>query len=132
MKPPISLTARLSLLFAGSAACVLLVAGLLFERAANNRFQEQDREELDGKMELIRDVLKNINTNDAIAGLPLRLRDTMSGHPGIVITIAAADGAVLFSTGQSGVVKHLLEGAEIGNPQPVNWPFDNHTYRIGA
>jgi two-component system, OmpR family, heavy metal sensor histidine kinase CusS len=130
MKSPISLTVRLSLLFAGSAACVLLVAGLLFELAFENRFQEHDMEELGGKMEFIRDEIKNITSPAAMAALPLRLSDVAIGHPGIVITVAASDGTVFFSVGRAGVVKLLLEGAEIGKPQPGIWSLDNHTYRI--
>jgi two-component system heavy metal sensor histidine kinase CusS len=133
MKSPISLTARLSLLFAGSAICVLLIAGLLFGRAVESQFQEHDKEELDGKMELIRDALGNITSLDAMAVPPLPLHDTVeAGHPGIAITVAASDGTVLFSVGQAEVVKHLLEDVEIGKPQPVTWAIDNHTYRIGT
>lgn len=132
MKPPISLAARLSMLFAGSAACVLLVAGLLFERAANNRFLEHDREELGGKMALLQDVLGSIKSFDAMAVLPLRLHDTMSGHPGIAITVSTSDGKHLFSVGQRPIVDHLLQGTEIGKPQPATWSLDKHVYRIVA
>lgn len=132
MKMPTSLTARVSLLFAGLAAGVLLIAGLLFERAANNHFLEHDREELYGKMELIRDLLRTTTTRDAMAALPLRLHDAVSGHPGIVIMVAAGDGTMLFSIGNAEVVKHLLEGAEIGEPQPVTWSDADNTYRVVA
>lgn len=132
MKTPISLTARLSLLFAGSAVCVLLSAGLLFERAANNRFLEHDTEELDGKMALLHETLGNITSFDGLAALPLRLRDTMSGHPGIAVTVAATDGRILFSVGPSAVVSHLLQGTEIDKPQPVTWSQADHSYRIVA
>lgn len=132
MKTPIPLTARLSLLFAGSAACVLLVAGLLFERAANQQFLAHDIEELDGKMTLIHEVLGNITSFDAMAVLPSRLHDTMTGHPGIAITIATNEGKVLFSVGSSLVVSHLLQGTEIEQPQPVTLSLDDHIYRIVA
>lgn len=132
MKQPLSLTARISLLFVCSAACVLLVAGLLFERAVENQFLKNDRQELGGKMELIRDVLGNITKPDMLAILPLRLSDAVAGHPGIVITVAASDGTVLFSVGQPEVAKHLLEGAEIGKVEPMTWLLDDHTYRIVA
>lgn len=132
MKMPTSLTARVSLLFAGLAAGVLLIAGLLFERAANNHFLEHDREELYGKMELIRDLLRTTTTRDALAALPLRLHDAISGHPGIVIMVAAGDGPMLFSIGNAAVVKHLFEGAELGEPQPVTWSDADNTYRIVA
>jgi len=132
MKTPISLTARLSLLFAGSAVCVLLFAGLLFERAANNRFLEHDTEELDGKMTLLHETLGSITSFDAMAALPLRLRDAMSGHPGIAATVATSDGKVLFSVGPNAVVNHLFQGTEIDKPQPATWSLDNHSYRIVA
>lgn len=130
MRIPISLTARLSLLFAAFAAGVLLVAGLLFEHAVNNHFLEHDREELYGKMELIRDLLRTTTTRDALAELPSRLRDAISGHPGIVITVVQSDGTMLFSIGATEVAKHLLEGAELGKPQPVTWSYADNTYRI--
>lgn len=132
MKTPISLAARLSMLFAGSAACVLLVAGLLFERAANNRFLEHDSEELGGKMALLQDVLGSIKSFDAMAVLPLRLHDTMSGHPGIAVTVSTSDGRNLFSVGQPAIVDHLLQGAEIVQPQPATWSQNTRVYRIVA
>lgn len=132
MRSPVSLTARLSLLFAGSAACVLLIAGLLFERAASNRFLEHDMEELDGKMALIHETLGNITSFDALAALPLRLHDTMMGHPGIAVTVASGDGKVLFSIGQSAVVDHLLRNIDFDQPGPQTWSSDDHSYRIVA
>lgn len=132
MRLPLSLTARLSLLFAAAAAGVLLVAGLLFERAADNHFLEHDREELYGKMELMRDLLRTTTSRDALAALPLRLHDAISGHPGIVVLVAEGDGSVLFSIGNAEVVQHLRAGAEIGEPGPVTWPNADSTYSIVA
>lgn len=132
MKATLSLTARLSLQFAGSAACVLLVAGLLFGRAASNRFLEHDMEELDGKMALIHQALSDITSVDATSALPARLHDTMSGHPGIAVTVSRNDGTVLLSAGPSDVVSHLLQGMEIDQPQPVDWSLGKRSYRIAA
>jgi two-component system heavy metal sensor histidine kinase CusS len=132
MRSPVSLTARLSLLFAGSAACVLLVAGLLFERAASNRFLEHDMEELNGKMGLLHETLGSVTSFDALATLPLCLHDTMTGHPGIAVTVATHDGKVLFSVGQRAVVDHLLRSVDFDQPRPATWSGDDHTYRIVA
>ena len=132
MKTPIPLTARLSLLFAGSAACVLLVAGLLFEHAANQQFMAHDMEELEGKMMLIQELLGNNTSSDAMVELPSRLHDTMTGHPGIAITVATSAGKVLFSVGPQAVVNHLLQRAEIEQPQPATWSEGDHSYRIVA
>ena len=132
MRIPLSLITRMSLLFAGLAAGVLLIAGLLFVRAANNHFLEHDREELYGKMELIRNLLRTTTTRAALERLPLRLHDVVSGHPGIVIVVATSDGTILFSIGKVEVVRHLLEGSEISMPQPATWSHGIYTYRIVA
>jgi len=133
MKSSISLTARISLQFAGTAACVLFAAGLVFERAGENQLQEHYRMELDGKMELVRNALESIPSSTPISVMRVRLREAIViSHPGITITVAASDGTVLFSVGRAEVVQHLLEGAEFGKPAPVLWEFDHRTYRIGA
>jgi len=133
MKNPISLTARISLQFAGTAACVLFAAGLIFERVGGNQLQEHYRMELDGKMELVRNALESIPSSTPIPVIQARLREAIViSHPGIAITVAASDGTVLFSAGKAEVIKHLIEGAEIGKPMPVIWAFDHRTYRIRA
>jgi two-component system heavy metal sensor histidine kinase CusS len=130
MKTPTSLTARVSLLFAIAAAGVLLVAGVLFERAVENHFFDDDTLELNGKMELMRSVLASVTTPDSIAQLPARVSDAMFGHPGIAIAVAASDGSALFSTGAADVVKHMLGSAELGKPQPATWSSGDRVYRF--
>ncbi len=133
MKNPISLTARISLQFAGTAACVLFVAGLVFERAGENQLQEHYRMELDGKMELVHNALESIPSTTPISMMRVRLREAIIiSHPGITITVAASDGTVLFSAGKAEVAKHLIQGTEIGKPKPVIFELDNRTYRIRA
>lgn len=132
MKAPLSLTARVSLLFAAAAAGVLLAAGALFEHAAENHFLDDDREELYGKMELIRNLLAKATTPAAVAELQTRIGDTMFGHPGIAITIATGEGSILFSTGPGVVVSHLLSDAELDRPQPATWADADRVYRIVA
>jgi len=133
MKNPISLTARISLQFAGTAACVLFAAGLVFERVGENQLQEHYRMELDGKMELVSSALGSIPSSTPTSMMRVRLREAIViSHPGITITVAAGDGTVLFSVGKAEVVKHLIEGTEIGKPTPVIWALDHRTYRIRA
>jgi len=133
MKSPISLTARLSLLFAGSVAFALLVAGMLFGRAVEGQFQMHHLEELDGKMEVIRDTLGNSASYESIAVLQEQLHNTvMAGHPHSAITIVGSDGTVLLSMGQPKVVRHLVESAAMGKSQPATWSSDNRTYRTAA
>lgn len=132
MSRPISLTARLSLLFAGAAASVLLVAGALFSRAVEEHFLERDTEALGGMMEFVRTVLAGITKPEDMAQIPLRIRDARFEHPSIAIAIAASDGTLLYEAGPGEVVAHLLAGAEVGGSQPATWSHGADTYRIAA
>jgi hypothetical protein len=79
-----SLTRRLSLLFACSTACTLLVGGLLFERAVEKQFHKHDMEELNGKMDMVRDVLGNVASYEIIKILQPQLRNAVvAGHADI-------------------------------------------------
>lgn len=129
MRRPLSLTTRMSLLFALSAAGVLLVAGFLFVRAGNERFLDNDREELTGKIELVRDILGSARTAQDLASIPLRLRDTAFGHPGMVVLVVVNDG-VLFSTGDRRVLEYLAKETDVGSPRPAIWRLGNSIYRV--
>jgi two-component system heavy metal sensor histidine kinase CusS len=128
----ISLTARLSLLFAGAAASVLLVAGALFAHAVQQHFLGRDMEALGGMMEFVRTVLAGITRPGEMAQIPLRMRDARFEHPSIAIAIAASDKTVLYEAGPGDVVAHLLAGAEVGASKPVTWSHGADTYRIAA
>ncbi|MGA8147174.1 MAG: heavy metal sensor histidine kinase [Gallionellaceae bacterium] len=133
MKIPASLTVRLSLLFAGATACVLLVSGSLFEFAVEKQFHRHDMEEMDGKMDLIRDLLSNKNSYETIKALQPELRNAVvAGHPDMTIIVADSNGTVLFSVGQAKMVKLLLEGSGIAKTQPVTWSLDKRTFRIAS
>ena len=132
MSKPISLTARLSLLFAGAAASVLLAAGALFAHAVEGHFLGRDMEALGGMMEFVRTVLAGITRPEDIAQIPLRMRDARFEHPSIAIAVAAGDRTVLYEAGPGEVVAHLLAGAEVGASEPLTWSHGADTYRIAA
>lgn len=132
MTAPVSLTARVSLLFAAAAASVLLVSGTLFEHAAENHFVQNDTEELYGKMEFIRRVLTGITSPDAAAQLPSRIGDARFGHPGLAISIVAGDHTVLYSTGPADIVSHLRASTDLVASRPITWSSAERAYRIVA
>jgi len=128
---PVSLTARLSLLFAGSMAFALLICGMFFARAIDGEFRRHYLVELGGKMQVVRETLADIASFEAIAVLQPQLHYTVTaGHPHSAITIVRSDGAVLLSMGQPTVVEHLLSGAEDDKTGLQTWSSDNRTYRI--
>ncbi|MBK8637014.1 MAG: heavy metal sensor histidine kinase [Chromatiaceae bacterium] len=96
----LSLTARLSLLFALSAVVVLLGLGWVVARSVEAHFLELDRHEMEGKLALVRNLLAKVQTPTDFAALPRELDDALVGHPGLAVRVLAPDGALRFATGE--------------------------------
>ncbi len=96
----LSLTARLSLLFAASAVIVLLGLGWVVERAVQNHFIEMDRHEIEGKLSLVRNLLASAPNAAALAAVPAQLENALVGHQHLQVTVFAADGTVWFTSGR--------------------------------
>lgn len=95
---PVSLTARISLLFAGAVAMVLLATGFILAQAVEAHFVEQDQHELEGKLELIRHLLVRADSRAAFGDLSQQLDDALVGHRGLAVAVADAGGNVWFET----------------------------------
>lgn len=130
MNRPISLTARMSLLFALSAVAVLMITGAVFERALNERLLKRDKEELVGKMELVKDIVMSTHKLEDASDLPVRLNDVVFGHPDMVVSLRTEKGAVLFSAGDEQVVKQLQDEATPAAAQPVTKKIGGQFYRL--
>lgn len=123
----LSLTARLSLLFAVSAVIVLLGLGWVVERAVQSHFIEIDRHEIEGKLSLVRNLLAAATSADALAAVPLELKNALVGHHHLQVTVFAADGAVWFSSGAARFPQTRPSGA--ADERWVDWSEDEHAYR---
>lgn len=89
----LSLTTRLSLLFALSTTALLFGLGWTLERAVAAHFRTLDRAELAGKLALMQRLLA---TPETTATLRKRLEDIVIGHPDMVLRVQAPDGSMLF------------------------------------
>lgn len=104
----LSLTARISLLFALAAAAVLLVTGYGLSRAVEAHFVEGDRHELDGKLELIRNLLARADSPAAFDHLPQQLDDALVGHHGLAVAVMDAGGRIWFASSGGDFPRALL------------------------
>lgn len=130
MKKPMSLTSRMSLLFALAAAVVLLVAGVLFEQALNDHLLKRDREELYGKIDLVHGLIAKARSADDLAKLPAHLNDIGSGHPGILISVVADSGETLYLAGNRHSVGRLQQFQGNGGTEPALWEDGGRVYRF--
>ncbi len=125
----LSLTARLSLLFALSAIIVLLGFGWVVARSVEDHFLELDRGEIEGKLALVRNLLAKAHSPESLAALPQELDDALVGHPGLAVTLLAADGSTWFSTGGWQIPPALRNSANRAGADLVAWQDGALWYR---
>ncbi|TAH44715.1 MAG: heavy metal sensor histidine kinase [Betaproteobacteria bacterium] len=91
----LSLTARLTLLFAALTASLLIAAGIVLGRALDAHFRELDLHELHGKLTLIRNLLEHRTAETTPSDLFVRLDDSFVGHDSVGVLLRGSDGQVL-------------------------------------
>ncbi|SDN77175.1 heavy metal sensor histidine kinase [Pseudomonas jinjuensis] len=92
MKP--SLATRLSLLFAAVTAAVSLIAGIIFNRAAEAHFVELDRQLLASKLPIFREALAGLDASARQPSANALLE--LQRHPDLGLRIDGADGRPWF------------------------------------
>lgn len=125
----ISLTARISLLFAAAAALVLLGTGLLLSRAVERHFVEEDRHEILGKIELVEHLLAKIHDRSALDALPQQLDDALVGHHGLSVSVMGGDGAIWFASSGAAFPHALLAHPAGDAPTLRQWTQGGVAYR---
>ena len=95
---PLSLTARISLFFAAAACGVLLATGYFLAHVMESHFEEGDRHELNGKLELIQNLFRHARTSGEIDQLPSQLDDALVGHHGLMVAVSDPAGTPWYAT----------------------------------
>ena len=95
---PLSLTARVSLLFAAGVTVVLLGLGWLVAWSVDRHFQEIDRHALEGKLALVGNLMAKANSPEAMDEVPRELDDALVGHEGLSVTLVDAQGNKWFAS----------------------------------
>jgi len=109
---PLSLTARISLYFAMAACLVLLTTGYFLAQVVETHFEEGDRHELNGKLELIQNLFKHADSQKELDLLPQQLHDALVGHHGLVVAVNDASGALWFATPGAAFPSPLLKSCQ--------------------
>lgn len=134
----LSLTARVSLLFAVAASVVLLATGLFLSRAMETYLAENDRHELEGHLELIRHLLERVDSRQAFDRLPQDLDNALVGHKELAVAVVNAYGHMWFSTPGAAFPQALLRRQDCSSlPNSVKclggvlrqWQQGGHDYR---
>ncbi len=130
MMARLSLTARLTLLFALSACAVLLALGWLLGNSIERHFEELDRDALTSKMLLAQHTIERVATSADFERLPSLLHDALIEHHDLVVQVLGPQHQVLLAS--PGVVfplAGLAQGAAAQTKQLHTWTQGTRTYR---
>lgn len=95
---PLSLTARVSLLFAAVLTAVLLALGGLAAWSVDRHFRAMDRSDLEGKLALVRNLLARAGAPTAMDEVLRELDDALVGHEGLSVTLSDGAGERWFAS----------------------------------
>lgn len=128
-----SLTLRLTLLFAAGSTVVLIVLGYLVAMAVQRHFVEIDRDELLGKIALVRHMLAKTTSAADYATIRDRIEDALIGHHHLQVRVSDPGGRLLYSTADAWFPQaHFpMTGAPGGGgvPEIVTWEREGRAYR---
>src|SRR5690554_5987310 len=92
---PLSLTTRFALIFAAFAAGVLLVAGMIIERAVATHFDELDEHDLGVHIQVVRKLLMHAAGEAQFERVGARLDEVLGGNDMVAVVVTDASGRVL-------------------------------------
>jgi two-component system heavy metal sensor histidine kinase CusS len=125
MVRPVSLTARVALLFALLTAGLLIVVGALLGRAVEAHFRELDAHELAGKLTLIQNLLHG-SAGD-VSRLGQRLDDAFAGHDMVGVLLREATGDIVHAIAPAHFLPAQRDGAPLPE-RPTLWEQGGHQY----
>lgn len=126
----LSLTHRLTMMFVLAASAVLLLLGFVIASSVEQHFEELDMEVLAGKMELTRQALLRVHSEQGLTEFTHQLAYSLVGHHGMEVMVIDADEAVIFATGHAGFDPALvIRQATQAPDRPALWHLETQTFR---
>lgn len=107
----VSLTNRLTLLFAHASAVMLLGLGLVISNLVDRHFEELDFEALTAKLELAKTTLDKVKNRSDMDTLSQQLSAALIGHAGLALAIRWPDKATLVTASGEDFPRAMLERA---------------------
>lgn len=126
----ISLTARLTLLFAAASSVVLLALGLVIRSAMERHFEEQDTDVLSAKLGLIAHTVQQHLGAGLPSPLPPMLSHTFIGHEALSVLVLDAERKPVFEAGDASFPAMApILSAQGHDKRPFVWTQQGTVYR---
>ena len=116
---------RIAIIFSLSTVIILMIMGLVIHKLVMHHFEAQDRTQLEGKIQLIENLLEQNPSNSQ--ELNLYLKDALIGHHDLIVQIERPTGQVIFSSAPSVIHPQALNKSK--QDPWLEWKIKNKTYR---
>lgn len=120
-----SLSLRISLIFSIFTVMILIIMGTVIHQLVMHHFESQDRMQLEGKIELIENLLQQNPSNETY--LISQLKDALVGHHGLIVQVERPVGHVILSTAPTQIPK--MEWLKTSTKPLAEWQINQHNYR---
>lgn len=128
--PRMSITWRLTRLFTGLSSTVLVCVAILVSLAVERHFEEEDLNEVRGKLELIQNGFDKTRTETDFSTLPQKLHDALIGHHDLMVAVFDTAGNVIYKSHLSQFPDALITEAQNKDALSLTkWQADEQNYR---
>lgn len=115
---------RIAILFSFSTIIILMIMGLVIHQLVMHHFETQDRTQLEGKIQLVENLLEQNYHNSS--ELNLYLKDALVGHHDLIVQIERPTGQIIFSSSPTVIKSKTLIKSKHG--QWLEWKVQNKIY----
>lgn len=116
---------RIAIIFSLSTVIILMIMGLVIHQLVMHHFETQDRTQLEGKIQLLENLLEQNPANSQ--ELNIYLKDALVGHHDLIVQIERPTGQIIFSSAPSTIHTQTLNKSK--RKPWVEWSIQNKTYR---
>lgn len=115
---------RIAILFSFSTVIILMIMGLVIHQLVMHHFETQDRTQLEGKIQLVENLLEQNHHNPS--ELNLYLKDALVGHHDLIVQIERPSGQIIFSSSPTALKSKTLVKSKHG--PWLEWQVQNKIY----
>jgi len=115
---------RIAILFSFSTVIILMIMGLVIHQLVMHHFETQDRTQLEGKIQLVENLLEQNHHNPS--ELNLYLKDALVGHHDLIVQIERPSGQIIFSSSPTALKSKTLVKSKHG--PWLEWKLQNKIY----
>ena len=115
---------RIAIIFSFSTVLILMIMGLVIHQLVMHHFETQDRTQLEGKIQLVENLLEQNYQNPS--ELNVYLKDALVGHHDLIVQIERPTGQIIFSSAPTVLNSKTLVKSKHG--LWLEWKVKNKIY----